>query len=415
MHICLFTENHYKGGLDTFIINLINSWPDSEDKLTLMCNGSHSGLKNIENKIYRTLKIRRYYRFFTSGIATGTRLSKFTSSLPIRIFFILAFKLIQYPVILPWYLLTLTHTFYKSDYEYLIVINGGYPASLLGRCAVIAWYISGKKHKAIFNFHNSAMPIKWYEYIPEYLIDKAVAKSSSCIVSVSDDCLNSIKIRPIFSTYKNMFRIYNGIEDPYLYLSNTYSFNKKDKRYCLMLATYEPRKGHAFLLNAFKLVVQKLPEVRLLIYGHGKNKEKQKIIDLIVALDLVDTVELHSFSNETSCLINAAEVLVVPSQAYESFGLTIIEAMALKTPVVVTDVGGMPEVLESSSAGYVCSRSDSIAFANAIIRVLKNPIEAKELGNNGRKVYEERFTARVMAMQYYALLLKGYEDYEKNK
>ena len=47
MKLCLFMENHYKGGLDTFLINLTNSWPDEQDVLTLMCNSSHPGLATI--------------------------------------------------------------------------------------------------------------------------------------------------------------------------------------------------------------------------------------------------------------------------------------------------------------------------------------------------------------------------------
>jgi hypothetical protein len=71
MKICFFTENYYKVGLGASLINLINAWPDINDELTLVCNGSHPGLENITDKTNRPLVIKRYYRLFTSPIAQG--------------------------------------------------------------------------------------------------------------------------------------------------------------------------------------------------------------------------------------------------------------------------------------------------------------------------------------------------------
>ena len=96
--------------------------------------------------------------------------------------------------------------------------------------------------------------------------------------------------------------------------------------------------------------------------------------------------------------------MVVPSQEYESFGLTIIEAMAFGVPVVVTNVGGMPEVLKDSNAGYVCSKDDPLEFADAIKSILSNPLLASELGKNSRLAFESRFMATKMTNSYRKLL-----------
>ena len=53
MKICFFTEIYYKGGLDTFLINLFNAWPNKKDNLTLFCNESHPGITTIEKKTTR--------------------------------------------------------------------------------------------------------------------------------------------------------------------------------------------------------------------------------------------------------------------------------------------------------------------------------------------------------------------------
>ena len=56
MKICLLTENYYRGGLDTFIINLINGWPDKFDNFTIICNESHPGLIDIEKRVKKKVR-----------------------------------------------------------------------------------------------------------------------------------------------------------------------------------------------------------------------------------------------------------------------------------------------------------------------------------------------------------------------
>jgi len=78
--------------------------------------------------------------------------------------------------------------------------------------------------------------------------------------------------------------------------------------------------------------------------------------------------------------------------------------MAHSTPVVATDVGGMPEVLEGSNAGFICSKNNPKQFANSILRILLDQNIASELGHNGRKIFLEKFNALNMSRQYELLL-----------
>ena len=407
MKICFFTENYYKGGLDTFLINLFNAWPDPKDDLTLVCNGSHPGLETISAKTVRPITIKKYAYLFTSKIAQGQSSVKFSRSFPVRTFFVLGFRILQYPVLLPWYLLSLTWFFRRSDFDRLMVVNGGYPASLICRCAVIAWRLAGRQPLATFNFHNLATKPPWYFSFPENCIDRAVIYASAQIISVSKVCLDTLSHRKAFLGCTKLHFIHNGIEDPALLLDGGEG-NLKNKnpsgKYCLMLATYEARKGHFYLLQAFKSVINKFPHVRLQIFGFGKPQEKQRVTDEVKKLSLESHVSLNGFTHQSVSLIANADVLVMPSQSYESFGLTIIEAMALGTPVVTTDVGGMPEVLAGSHAGYVCSKNDPEAFADALKRILGDQALASDLGSNGRKSFEQSFTAETMAATYKQLI-----------
>ena len=96
--ICIFTENYYKGGVDTFLINLVNSWPHPGDEWILLCNRTHPGLATIADMIVRPMTIVRYRRFFTSAIAQGQNPSRFARSIPVRAFFVLLFRVLPYPM-----------------------------------------------------------------------------------------------------------------------------------------------------------------------------------------------------------------------------------------------------------------------------------------------------------------------------
>ncbi len=400
MKICFFTENYHKGGLDTFLINLINAWPNLDDELTVVCNSTHPGIETITSKVRRRIVVSAYSRLFTSSLAKG--LSSFMGASLLRRLFSLSYRVLQYPVLFPWYVLSLAVYFRRHRFDRLMVVNGGYPASLLCRCAAIGWKLAGMRPLAIFNYHNSATRAPWYFPWPEYLVDRLVIAASAKIVTVSKNCQDSLSIRNAFLNCPKLRYIYNGIEDPVRQLAGQARDDRG--RYCLMLATYEARKGHKFLLKAFRLVADKFPEVQLRIYGHGTAEDRKVVADEVNKLSLWGRVSLNDFTDQTASLLSNATLLVVPSQAYESFGLTIVEAMAFSTPVITTDVGGMPEVMAESNAGYVCERHDFVKFAEAINTILGNSVFADELGRNGRLTFERKFISQTMAAQYQLII-----------
>jgi glycosyltransferase involved in cell wall biosynthesis len=173
-----------------------------------------------------------------------------------------------------------------------------------------------------------------------------------------------------------------------------------------MLATYEPRKGHKFLLESFQIVSKLFPNLKLRIYGYSDGNQKVSVADEVFRLELNNKVELFDFTSDIYNLVSNAEILVVPSQEYESFNLTLIEAMACGTPIVATDVGGMPEVLGDSEAGSICPKGDPATFAYAILEILNSETLAIRMGVNGRKTYIDKYSANVMSQKYRNLLIQ---------
>ena len=83
--------------------------------------------------------------------------------------------------------------------------------------------------------------------------------------------------------------------------------------------------------------------------------------------------------------------------------MTLLEAMAAGKPIVATDVGGNPEVVEDEETGYLVPAGDASCLAQAILKILKDKTLAKRMGAAGRKRAEELFDLSLMANQYFSM------------
>lgn len=98
-------------------------------------------------------------------------------------------------------------------------------------------------------------------------------------------------------------------------------------------------------------------------------------------------------ADELAPLVQHSRALLVPSRWYENQPMTILEAFAASTPVVVTDMGGMPELVEPGVHGLVVPADDDALLAGALARLDANPEEAVTMGVAGRRRLEEDFAA----------------------
>ena len=173
----------------------------------------------------------------------------------------------------------------------------------------------------------------------------------------------------------------------------------------LMLGVYEPRKGHSFIIDVMEKVVSKNPLAHLLIFGDGSEQE----INFVKCLKMQSKVagNIHIYKHrDISDLLPQTDVLVVPSQEYESFGYTALEGMYSKIPVVVTNVGGLPEVVEDNMCGYVINQNDVQGFSDSVVRLLKNKELREFMGNNGYNRSKTYFTSERMSKDYLNIIKK---------
>lgn len=143
-----------------------------------------------------------------------------------------------------------------------------------------------------------------------------------------------------------------------------------------------PEKGVRQLVRCFPLVLEQIPEARLVIGGCGP--EEKLLLKLAEKMGLSEKVQFTGFlrDKERNYVYHEASVAVFPS-FYEPFGIVALEAMATLTPVIVGNVGGLAEIVEHDVNGLKVTPGDEPELAAAIISILQDEQLSERLSMNG--------------------------------
>jgi phosphatidyl-myo-inositol alpha-mannosyltransferase len=149
----------------------------------------------------------------------------------------------------------------------------------------------------------------------------------------------------------------------------------------LFLGRYdESRKGVAVLLDALPALVERFPEVQVLIVGHGSDDElRSKAGGLAGHLRFLGQVD----DAAKASAMRSADVYCAPNLGGESFGIVLVEAMAAGTPVVASDLHAFRRVLRDGEAGRLVAVDDSAALAEGLIAVLEDDALAQRYADAG--------------------------------
>jgi L-malate glycosyltransferase len=175
---------------------------------------------------------------------------------------------------------------------------------------------------------------------------------------------------------------------------------ESERRYVITVARFHPVKDHSTLLRAFASVVEARPDVELLLVGDGQLRghlEQQ-----VSALGLEKRVRFLGVRSDVPSLLQAADVFAMTSMS-EAASLTVLEAMASRLPVVVTAVGGNPEMVRQGIDGLLVARGDAAGTAAALLQLLNNPTIAANMGAAGRARVDERYRLSCTIENYWRL------------
>jgi len=175
----------------------------------------------------------------------------------------------------------------------------------------------------------------------------------------------------------------------------------KGKRVIFHPARMGLSKGCDVSIKALSIIRERFSDIMLILAG-TKNiidwegthqKDIAYMVNLVKIFDLKKNVLIDAFSlDEIAKLYGIAEVCMYPSTSGEPFGLTMLESLSSGKPIIVTDSGGMPEIIQDGITGYVIPIKDFEVLASRIIQLLSDARLRNRLGYTGRQIVEKSFS-----------------------
>jgi len=172
------------------------------------------------------------------------------------------------------------------------------------------------------------------------------------------------------------------------------------------IANLRPAKGHPILIEAAAIVCRKIPEAKFLLIGEeGDGTIKNEILRFIDKYNLKDRVVLLGFRKDISQILKYIDIFMLSSIS-EGLPMSVVEAMRSSLPVVVTNVGGLPEVVKDKQNGYLVLSRDPQALAEKLIKLAKDEKLRKTMGKKGREIAVSMFSLDEMISNYQSLYRK---------
>jgi glycosyltransferase involved in cell wall biosynthesis len=268
-----------------------------------------------------------------------------------------------------------------------------YRADVVGTKAAIALEESGHRRPYVVStVHSSRVRSAEDRELIRRLtpsMDQLIAVSRSIERKIADEHRTGAPVR----------LIYNGVDldrydhqEPCCTLRDEYGM-EPGSQIVGVVARLGPEKGHQTLIEAWPHVLRSVPDAYLLIVGEGSRRDFLE--GLAATKKVAHRIVFTGRRDDIPAVTAALDVAVLPSWR-EAQGLSILEAMALSRPVVASDVGGIPEMIEDGVTGLLVPHDDPAALAAAIVRLLKDHAFADTVARAGHDLVHDRFCIELM-------------------
>ncbi|UXA12960.1 glycosyltransferase [Mycobacterium sp. SMC-8] len=267
-----------------------------------------------------------------------------------------------------------------------VVVMSGYNAETLGR---IAARVAGVGHTIVW-VHNAT------EITPRgvvhRLVDHGLSHWTSAYFGVANVQRRFLVDERGYAADKIRI-IHNGV-DPTLFEAST------DRRALAefgighsapvvgILGSLRPEKDHATFLQAARLVIDKVPDAEFLLVGEGQCRADLEM--LCETLGITAHVHFAGARSDIDRFLRSVDVFTLTSTT-ECLPMALLEAMACARPAVCTAVGGVTEVVEDGTTGFLVPPKDPARLADRLVALLTNPLDARRMGRAGRRRVEAEF------------------------
>ena len=174
-----------------------------------------------------------------------------------------------------------------------------------------------------------------------------------------------------------------------------------------MVGDVIPRKGQLYLFQAIEEIVAAVPNFKLVLVGrfHDDQPYVKRLRSLQSQPALVNRVKWLGLRNNVQDFMAAFDLTVVPS-IEEPLGLVALESLATGTPVVASNVGGLPEIVKPNETGLLVPSKNPSELAQAIIAMAQDPAKRQRLGENGRRFVQETFNPETLTRQVESVFMQ---------
>jgi glycosyltransferase involved in cell wall biosynthesis len=166
------------------------------------------------------------------------------------------------------------------------------------------------------------------------------------------------------------------------------------------VAIMRKKKGHMVLLDALPEIVEAVPDAVFVFAGDGPHRPA--IEQRVAEIGASNRVRFLGLRKDVPVVLKGMDLFVLPT-LQEALGTSILEASAMKKPVVSSRVGGVPEVVVEGVTGLLVEPEDPASLAAAIVRLLRDPARMKEMGEEGRRMVEDGYTIDRMVERMFSL------------
>lgn len=295
--------------------------------------------------------------------------------------------------------------------------NGGYPAARSVRAAAVGARLAGCK-SIVMVVNNLAAPYRTLERCFDYLLDRWVVRSTSKFVTGSVAAaerltavlrLDASQVQPIH----NGVRLREVRETKEACLQRLGVQNSYCGLVFGVVALMVERKGHRVLIDAVEILKRHDPQLgtKLTILFEGGGELRDSLEQSVRGKELDDVIKFVGHEDNVVDLMNAIDVLVLPSIDCEDFPNVTLEAMALGKAVIASNLAGTPEQIVHGETGFLVESGNPKALSSAISLLLDDHELTKQLGRNGQKRFQENFTAELAVDRYLKLYQSMMRDY----
>lgn len=234
----------------------------------------------------------------------------------------------------------------------------------------------------VHGYAGNTARVRLYE-----LLDRIVLRSMQKIICVSEEL--KTQLRRYGLSNKKLHRVYNSI-DPKEILPDGPNGNRKlGSQMVCSVGRLSAEKGHRFLLDAWRQVVDRLRNAKLVLVGDGP--EMPNLRKQAQALGIESTINFVGNTNKPLEYVAECNVFALPSLT-EGLPVAILEALAMGKPVVASDVGGVSEAVIPGYNGLLVRSRKPKELADALIDLLTYPEVAAEMGARGRQLIDDKFS-----------------------